>query len=249
MAKAKALRTPTPEQLAGQFTDAVRSQGGDNRVVIPMTVLALAVSLLGAPVDLHQQAWRYFADDPDSWDSMVQMWKVTLGCHDWLKNHLHPLTSWMGRASEHDREATRACWKVVAGIDLLATVEQPGVDGDLLGVIYTELRSKADRQRTGSFYTPMSVSRMIAAMSEVQEGQSVSDPCCGTGGMFIAAARVMREKGLRPTLVHWVANDIDPLAVALAGVNFAAHGLGHCIELSARNALAPPGVPGVQKLF
>lgn len=240
MGKATQLRTPDPERLAKQLIEAVTGKGSGQRQLIPLTVLSLAVGMLGAPVDLHQPTWRYLADDPGSWEAMQQMLKLTFSPHDWLIRHLGPLTGWMEQASESDREATRACWKVIAGIDVLATIQQPMVDGDLLGVVYQHLRSKGDRQRSGAFYTPMGVSKVIAAMTDVQEGTSVCDPCCGTGGMMVAAAMVMREKGLRPTLVHWVANDIDALAVALAGVNFAAHGMGSLISLSVGNALAPP---------
>lgn len=238
--KAKALRTPDPERLAGQLVDAVRSSGSSETIVIPLTVAALAMSLLGAPEELLQPTWGALSRPGTGWEQMGRFWKVTLSCHDWLQNHLHPLTGWMHRASEADKAAAAACWEVIAGIDVYLTVKQPGVDGDLLGVLYTQLRSTKDRQRTGSFYTPMSVSKMIAKMTGIAEGTSINDPCCGTGGMLIAAAMVMREEGKDPRSCLWVANDVDALAVALCGVNMAAYGMGPNIVLTAENALLPP---------
>lgn len=238
------LKVPNPERLADQLSRAVSDSGSSERLLIPLTVLGLAVTLLGTPDELHQPMWTHFAEAPEGWDSMEQMIKMTISCHDWLADHLHPLTSWMHRASERERAATQACWKVVAGIDVYLTLKQPMVDGDLLGVMYQCMSSKSAKQAKGAFYTPMSLSRMIAMMSDIQEGTSVNDPCCGSGGMMVAAAQVMREKGLRPETVHWVANDLDKVAVALAGLNFAAHGMGPNITLTSRNALAPDSPPG-----
>ena len=57
---------------------------------------------------------------------------------------------------------------------------------DILGDAYEYLIGKfADitrRKKAGEFYTPRSVVRMMVELLDPQEGESIYDPACGTGG-------------------------------------------------------------------
>ena len=80
--------------------------------------------------------------------------------------------------------------------------------------------------------------QLIAAMTGLpRPGRSVSDPCSGTAGLAIAMVRAMRVAGRAPELVHWQLQDLDGLAVALAGIQMAAHGIPH-VTLTHGNTLA-----------
>ena len=67
---------------------------------------------------------------------------------------------------------------------------------DVLGDAYEYLIKKfADvtNKKAGEFYTPRSVVRMIVDMLDPQEGETIYDPACGTGGMLLAAVQHVLE--------------------------------------------------------
>jgi len=76
------------------------------------------------------------------------------------------------------------------------------VDTDILGDAYEYLVGKfADvtrRNKAGEFYTPRSVVRMMVEILDPQEGESIYDPTCGTGGMLLAAIDHVKRDGGDP---------------------------------------------------
>jgi len=76
------------------------------------------------------------------------------------------------------------------------------VDTDILGDAYEYLVGKfADvnrRNKAGEFYTPRSVVRMMVEILDPQEGESIYDPACGTGGMLLAAIDHVKQNGGDP---------------------------------------------------
>lgn len=103
----------------------------------------------------------------------------------------------------------------------------------------TVLRPKSALKARGQFYTPGCVAKLLAGMSDIQEHSNVTDPMMGTGGMFRAAAEVMREQGRDPRTVRWIGCDVDSLAVACATVNPMIWNLGTDIVFYAGNTLEP----------
>jgi type I restriction enzyme M protein len=76
------------------------------------------------------------------------------------------------------------------------------VDTDILGDAYEYLVAQfADvtrRNKAGEFYTPRSVVRMMTEILDPQEGESIYDPACGTGGMLLAAIDHVKRNGGDP---------------------------------------------------
>ena len=76
------------------------------------------------------------------------------------------------------------------------------VSTDILGDAYEYLVGKfADvnrRNKAGEFYTPRSVVRMMIEILDPQEGESICDPACGTGGMLLAAIDHVKQNGGDP---------------------------------------------------
>lgn len=69
---------------------------------------------------------------------------------------------------------------------------------DLLGAAYEYLIADfADSagKKGGEFYTPRSVVRMMVRLLKPTEQHRVYDPCCGSGGMLIAAKEYIDEHG------------------------------------------------------
>lgn len=69
---------------------------------------------------------------------------------------------------------------------------------DVMGDAYEYLiKQFADstNKKAGEFYTPRSVVRLMMDMLDPQEGETIYDPACGTGGMLLAAVEHVREAG------------------------------------------------------
>lgn len=87
---------------------------------------------------------------------------------------------------------------------------------DFLSECFHEL--ELHNQYKGQFFTPFSVSRMMAKMSltgvedQIREHGFIelNEPTCGAGGMVIAAAEEIKQAGFNPVNVFFaVAQDID----------------------------------------
>lgn len=96
---------------------------------------------------------------------------------------------------------------------------------DLLGPYYQENASKSTVETRGEFYTPPSISSLIARITinpdEIMargKPVSVSDPCIGSGGMILAAAELfVPSKAV--DLLRVIGTDISPLACDMAFIN------------------------------
>jgi hypothetical protein len=75
------------------------------------------------------------------------------------------------------------------------------VRNDVIGDAYEYLIKKfADttNKKAGEFYTPRSVVRLMVDLLDPQEGETIYDPACGTGGMLLACVEHVREAGGDP---------------------------------------------------
>jgi len=115
--------------------------------------------------------------------------------------------------------------------------------GDFLGSLYMTL--ELGEAARGQFFTPFCISRMMA---EMQLGDidslladkpffTVYEPACGSAGMLLAIAEVLREKGFNPTRRLWVSCiDIDPVASGMAYIQLSLMGIAG--EVVTGNALS-----------
>jgi len=82
-------------------------------------------------------------------------------------------------------------------IDLIATIglgDKQARERDVLGRVYEYFLGKfaaAEGKLGGQFYTPQCVVKLLVEMIEPYKGR-VLDPCCGSGGMFVQAARFVQ---------------------------------------------------------
>jgi type I restriction enzyme M protein len=82
-------------------------------------------------------------------------------------------------------------------IDLIATIglgDQKSRQQDILGRVYEYFLARfaaAEGKLGGQFYTPQCVVRTLVEMLEPYKGR-VFDPCCGSGGMFVQAAKFVQ---------------------------------------------------------
>ncbi|MFC7902345.1 type I restriction-modification system subunit M [Streptomyces griseoincarnatus] len=100
---------------------------------------------------------------------------------------------------------------------------------DLLGEVYEYFLgnfARAEGKRGGEFYTPSSVVRLIVEILEPYEGR-VYDPACGSGGMFVQAAKFIeahRGRGHK-TDISIYGQELNERTWRLAKMNLAIHGI------------------------
>lgn len=105
------------------------------------------------------------------------------------------------------------------------------VSTDALGDAYEYLIAKfADvtrRNKAGEFYTPRSVVRMMVEILDPQEGESIYDPACGTGGMLLGAIEhVTRQGGDARTFYGKIYGQEKNLTTSsIARMNLMLHGI------------------------
>lgn len=96
---------------------------------------------------------------------------------------------------------------------------------DFLGELYEELdlTGSRERQKRGEFFTPRSLSTLMAKLcldkefieqAIAEKGYlSISEPACGFGGMVIETCKQIEELGFSPSQMVWVeATDISRLS-------------------------------------
>jgi type I restriction-modification system DNA methylase subunit len=83
---------------------------------------------------------------------------------------------------------------------------------DPLGTLFEQLISKGQK---GQFFTPEPIMEFMASSviaKDMEPGQTVCDPACGSGRMLLAAAKINRH-------LHFYGADIDPICSKMAVVN------------------------------
>ncbi|GGZ65999.1 type I restriction-modification system subunit M [Streptomyces bluensis] len=113
---------------------------------------------------------------------------------------------------------------------------------DMLGAAYEYLLARfADSagQRGGEFYTPREVVRMMVRLVDPKPGDSVYDPCAGSGGMLIAAREYVEESGGGPDDLGINGQDKNGPSWSMASMNMVLHGI-HEFDLQHGDTLVEP---------
>ena len=104
-----------------------------------------------------------------------------------------------------------------------------GEEKDLIGRVYEyflkEFAVNATKEE-GEFYTPHDVVQLIAAMIEPFDG-TLYDPCCGSGGMFIQSADLIRKKRGDISRINIYGQEKEPATYRLAKMNLALRVISH----------------------
>ena len=104
-----------------------------------------------------------------------------------------------------------------------------GAEKDLIGYVYEyflkEFAVNATKEE-GEFYTPHDVVQLIAALIEPFEG-TLYDPACGSGGMFIQSAELVKSKQGNLNSINIYGQEKEPATYRLAKMNLALRGISH----------------------
>lgn len=104
-----------------------------------------------------------------------------------------------------------------------------GEEKDLIGHVYEyflqEFAVNATKEE-GEFYTPHDVVQLIASMIEPYDG-TLYDPACGSGGMFIQSAELVKSKQGNISSVNVYGQKKEAATYRLAKMNLALRGISH----------------------
>lgn len=117
---------------------------------------------------------------------------------------------------------------------------------DILGEIYME--SGCGNKNTGQFFTPFNVSKACASMAipatyDGSEILTINEPSCGAGGMILAMASILHDRGINyQRCMRVVAQDLDWKGVYMTYVQLSLYGIDAIVVQG--DTLAEPYAPG-----
>jgi type I restriction enzyme M protein len=115
---------------------------------------------------------------------------------------------------------------VVIDVFTSLKLDPDSVSHDLLGNAYEYLlKNFADEsgKKAGEFFTPRAVVRLMVQLLDPQEGESVYDPACGSGGMLVEAVNQVRAHGQDPRTLRLYGQEVQATTAAIARMNLYLH--------------------------
>jgi type I restriction enzyme M protein len=102
------------------------------------------------------------------------------------------------------------------------------VDSDLLGNAYEYLiKHFADltNKKAGEFYTPRSVVHLMGLILDPEEGESIYDPACGTGGMLLECVDHLKDDNKDYRTLRLYGQEKNLTSSSIARMNMFLHGI------------------------
>jgi len=99
---------------------------------------------------------------------------------------------------------------------------------DLLGATYEYLiKQFADSagKKGGEFYTPPQVANLLVRIIKPQEGMTVYDPTCGSGGFLIQSKQYVEERGQNAQNIALYGQEINGVTWSICKMNMILHGI------------------------
>ena len=114
-----------------------------------------------------------------------------------------------------------------SGINLGNAAASTDVLGDAYEYLVGKFADVTRRNKAGEFYTPRSVVRMMVEILDPEEGESIYDPTCGTGGMLLGAIEHVTRKGGDPRTFYGkiYGQEKNLTTSAIARMNLVLHGI------------------------
>lgn len=230
-------------KIAEAATSAWWKAHGGSMDAIPLGVVAaLALMTQADPVGPDPAKLILGADRDEIADLLRHIWTMFAIARPELSIRTGPFAAWLDNPASAQLDGAHATAHAVVKAGQLALTGDRALarEVDLLGHVYQELRSPKAKKAHGEIFTPavlaMAMARMTLAGAE--PGQSICDPCAGTGGLLRAAAQELRAQRVDPRSMHWHAADIDPVVVAGLAVNMHLWDLGPHVVVGCANVLA-----------
>jgi len=116
------------------------------------------------------------------------------------------------------------------------------LDFDLFGIVYEKFFADIFKGETGKYFTPREIVEFMVEFADLEIGEKICDPSCGSGGFLTRAYKNLRaqvsdlitddSKLDSHDLIRFIedqciiGNDIDPHLVTLTKINMVIHGDG-----------------------
>jgi len=244
---------PCPAAHAAKIAQAAASAWwkthGTSRDEIPLGVVAaLALTTRADPAGPDPASLILDANRDEIAALLRRIWTLFAITRPELSIRTGPFAEWLDDPSDAQLDGARAtAGAVIKAGQLKLTADRRAQEVDLLGHVYQELRNPRAGKARGEVYTPTGLALAIARMTltGAEPGQSICDPCAGTGGLLLAAARELRSQGTDPSSMHWYAADID-LSPSPAWPSTCTYGISARTSWWARRTRSPrpTGQPG-----
>jgi len=103
--------------------------------------------------------------------------------------------------------------------------DRPGVDAaaDVFRDLLARLAA-VEGKRSGEFYTPQNVVRLLVEALEPRPNSRMYDPCCGSGSLLVGAALHARSHGVSPLTPSLTGQALTERSWTLAKMNMMLHG-------------------------
>ncbi len=120
-------------------------------------------------------------------------------------------------------------------IDMVSEENWYMMDGDFKGAVYEGILEKNGQDKksgAGQYFTPRALISAIVDVVDPKIGETVGDPCCGTGGFLLAAYDHMKGQSKDSEKQKFLKNnalfgaDNTSLVVTLASMNLYLHDIG-----------------------
>ena len=86
----------------------------------------------------------------------------------------------------------------LSSVSLGNTAVSSDIVGDAYEYLVGQFADVTRRKKAGEFYTPRSVIKLMTQILDPQEGETIYDPACGTGGMLLGAIEHVESNGGDP---------------------------------------------------
>lgn len=117
---------------------------------------------------------------------------------------------------------------VMQAMDRTPKMHEGNMSYDVLGGAYEYLLkrfSDGSGTRAGQFFTPREVVELIVEVLDPKSYESVYDPTCGSGGMLIASANLLKAHGGRGYTLRLYGQEAVPDTAGVARMNLFMHNL------------------------
>jgi type I restriction enzyme M protein len=117
---------------------------------------------------------------------------------------------------------------VMQAMDRAPKMHEGNMAHDVLGGAYEYLLkrfSDGSGTRAGQFFTPREVVELIIEVLDPKSHESVYDPTCGSGGMLIASANLLKARGGRGYTLSLHGQEAVPDTAGVARMNLFMHNL------------------------
>lgn len=117
---------------------------------------------------------------------------------------------------------------VMQAMDRVPKMHEGNMSHDVLGGAYEYLLkrfSDGSGTRAGQFFTPREVVELIVEVLDPNNYESVHDPACGSGGMLIASANLLKARGKRGYTLKLYGQEAVADTAGVARMNLFMHNL------------------------